>query len=136
MSGSSPFGTQAVGLAQLWFPAKLPGATTDQVFDISALIPPVDATQIETLSAQIAPSGTGELSATALVVADAELTITLTGGVPTRVYAILFTAALTGGEVAQWIIYQGVPPDLVTDHAGPALDPGFGTPVTWRPPTD
>lgn len=113
-----------------WFDTHLVGETLSYTLDISANI--VLGTDIlSTVSAQIAPSGTGEMTATALTVVDDLLTLTVTGGQPTRIHTIRFTAVTTGGRTYQFIVKQMVAATLPTDQAPAAPSEGFGTAVTW-----
>lgn len=117
----------------IWWPVKLPGATAIQTFDVSTLPMPLAPGQITALTAQIAPSGAGELSGASLSLTGTTISLTESSGVGGRVYSILFTATLTDDEVVQWIIQQGVglipPPNIIP----PPPDPGFGAEIVWMP---
>ena len=118
----------AIPVAVDW-PLKFPGEVIDQTYDVTPQVSvPADITE---LTAEIAPSGSGELEATSLTFSGSTLTLRLESGQPTRVYTILFTAAMTDGEEIQWIIIQGVSRTLPTDTAPPPSDVGFGSPIIW-----
>jgi hypothetical protein len=112
-----------------WFPAKLPGATRTYGFNVAALISPEDIFQ--TITAQTAPSGSGELALTDLTVEGDVLYLTTSSGVGTRVYTIKFVATCFDGQIYEWLIYQAVPPDLVGYTIPVAPSPGFGPAQTW-----
>lgn len=119
--------------APIWWPEKLPGTSINQTFDTTDLPAPIYPNQIQSLSAQIAPSGTGELQATAIQLVDSTITLTEAAGQPGRVYSILFTATLRDNETVQWIINQAVacmPPPM---YLPPPPSPGFGTEIQWMP---
>lgn len=125
--------TVAAQPTPIWWPEKLPGASINQTFDTTDLPDPIHASQIQSLTAQIAPSGEGELAATFLGLVDSAITLTEASGQPGRVYSILFTATLTDNETVQWIIHQAVafiPPPLIVP---PPPSPGFGPEIQWMP---
>ena len=94
--------------ASSWWPSILPGAVIEQSYDMTNQAQITEPGQVASLSAQIAPSGSGEMIATALVVVGTTLTITLESYFGNRVYSVLFTATLHNGQVVVWIVNQGV----------------------------
>lgn len=109
-----------------WWPTILPGSVIEQSYDMT-LLPQITAPgQVASLAAQIAPSGAGEMTATALTVVGTVLTITLAPYFGNRVYSVLFTATLHNGQVVVWIVNQGVggiPPGYAGSTNGPVINP-------------
>lgn len=121
--------TVAARPTPIWWPEKLPGTSINRTFDTTDLPDPIHPNQIQSLTAQIAPSGEGELTASFLCLVDSTITLTETSGQPGRVYEILFTATLIDNETIQWIIHQAVafvPPPLIVP---PPPSPGFGSEI-------
>lgn len=96
-------------------------------FDVTSLINTGDI--FTSVSAAIAPSGTGELQPLSIVANGFVLTVTESGGQPGRVYTIEFNIITTGADIYQFTVNQGIPPVLPSDVAQVAPIPGFGTPV-------
>ena len=126
--------------AETWWPTKLPGATVQNTFDMSAISPPLSMVNLISLGAQVAPSGAGELALTKLTVAGNILTLTETAGVAGRIYWILFTAQILVAGLpltVQFMIRQGVqeipppPPPFSVRLLPPPPTPGFGTELLW-----
>jgi hypothetical protein len=116
-----------------FWPQKLPGETLKQTYNVT---PQVSApASIQALTAQIAPSGSGELEPTAFSLSGSTLSLTLEGGQPSRVYTILFSATLSDGEVIQWTILQPVAQILAGDKPQAPMSWEFGTPITCVLPT-
>ena len=132
-SQSSPLAMFSTFAPPIFWPQKLPGETRDQIYDVTPQISVPAAIQI--LIAQIAPSGSGELQATAFTFAGSTLTLTEQGGQPARVYTILFSATLADGEIIQWTILQPVAQILPGDTAQPPTSWEFGTPISCVLPT-
>jgi hypothetical protein len=126
-----PYTCIASPSAPNWWPNKLPGATLDYSLDISAAInPEIDI--ISTVTAACAPSGSGEMVLSNLYAATDVLTLTCSGGVPTRVYSILFTVTMYDGRIFDFLVYQGIPPALRGYPIPVPPSPGFGPPITWN----
>jgi hypothetical protein len=113
-----------------WWPNKPAGATRTYALDISSQIN-LDADLIASASAVAAPSGSGELQTSDLIVSGDTLYLTTSAGQPSRVYSIQFTVTMTDGQIYVFIVYQGVPPGLPGYAIPVPPSPGFGTPVTW-----
>lgn len=129
----SPLIGMAVTTKPLWWAAKLAGETVERVFDVATLTAPIAAGTITALSVQIAPSGAGELSAEDLTVFNTVISLREASGVEGRVYAVRFTATLLDGEIAQWIVYQGVAPEPPPESIPLAPVPGYGAEIIWMP---
>lgn len=117
----------------IWWPEKLPGTSINQTFDTTLLPDPIHPSQIQSLSAQIAPSGAGELQADFLGLYGSEITLLESGGQPGRVYRIMFTATLVNNETVQWIIHQAVAFISPFTLVPPPPVPGYGTEINWMP---
>ena len=86
---------------------------------------------LSSLSLAAAPSGTGELTISALAFAAGIVTFTPAAGQPTRCYTLLLTATRSDGQVSDYVFKVRVDPVLITDQAQAAPSTGFGTANTW-----
>src|ERR1700684_1707677 len=88
-----------VGCEPTWLPPKMPTAVTGCRFEIS----PRDAQVLTSLSLAAAPSGTGELTISALAFAAGIVTFTAAAGQPTRCYSLLPTATRSEGVDSEYL---------------------------------
>ena len=116
-----------VGREPIWLPSKLPTAIKGYRHEID----PLDAQVLSSLSLAAAPSGTGELTISALAFAAGIVTFTLAAGQPTRCYTLLLGATRSDGVVSGYVFKVQVDPVLTTDQAQVAPSAGFGTAATW-----
>ena len=116
-----------VGREPIWLASKLPTAFKGYRYEID----PLDAQVLNSLSLAAAPSGTGELTISALAFAAGIVTFTLAAGQPTRCYTLLLTASRSDGLVSDYLLKVRVDSALVTDQPQLAPSAGFGTAVTW-----
>jgi hypothetical protein len=125
-------------VAQNWFPFKAAATEVNQTFSLLTVLTALQAANIATLSAEVAPSGSGELTLNAMTVDLFANTLTLevSGGQSTRIYSILFIAALQDGETIEWIIYQGIAPGLCGYPVPVPPNPGYGAALVWTAPTN
>ena len=116
-----------VSCEPIWLPPKLPTAVKGYRYEID----PLDAQVLSSLSLAAAPSGTGELTISALAFAAGIVTFTAAAGQPTRCYTLLLTATRSDGKVSDYLFKLRVGSVLVTDQ--PQVPPavGFGTAVVW-----
>ena len=77
-------------------------------------IDPLDAQVLSSLSLAAAPSGTGELTISALAFAAGIVTFTAAAGQPTRCYTLLLTATRSDGKVSDYLFKLRVGNVLVT----------------------
>ena len=113
----------------VWFPAKRP--LEDLTWSLLTTPYVNAAEQIVSVTASVAPSGTGELTPVAIGVFDQTLSLTLSGGQPRQIYTIQFVVTMTDGSIYQIVVYIGVLAILPTDRPQVPPVPGFGTPITW-----
>jgi hypothetical protein len=111
----------------IWLPSKLPTAIKGYRHEID----PLDAQVLTGLSLAAAPSGTGELTISALAFAAGIVTFTAAAGQPTRCYTLLLTATRSDGKVSDYVFKVRVNSVLVTDQPQAAPSAGFGTVVAW-----
>ncbi len=111
----------------IWLASKLPTAIKGYRYEID----PLDAQVLSSLSLAAAPSGTGELTISALAFAAGIVTFTLAGGQPTRTYALLLTATRSDGLVSDYLFKLRVDSVLVTDQPQVPPATGLGTAVVW-----
>jgi hypothetical protein len=111
----------------IWLPSKLPTAIKGYRHEID----PLDAQVLSSLSLAAAPSGTGELTISALSFAAGIVTFTLAAGQPTRRYTLLLTATRSEGLVSGYLLKIQVDYVLITDQPQVAPSVGFGTAVVW-----
>jgi hypothetical protein len=116
-----------VGREPIWLPSKLPTAIKGYRHEID----PLDAQVLSSLSLAAAPSGTGELTISALSFAAGIVTFTLAAGQPTRRYTLLLTATRSEGLVSGYLLKIQVDYVLITDQPQVAPSVGFGTAVVW-----
>jgi hypothetical protein len=116
-----------VGREPIWLPSKLPTAIKGYRHEID----PLDAQVLSSLSLAAAPSGTGELTISALAFAAGIVTFTAAGGQPTRCYTLLLTATRSDGLVSDYLFKLSVGNVLVTDQPQVLPAAGFGTAVVW-----
>jgi hypothetical protein len=115
-----------------WFKPKPPGATRSYRLNIARFLGDgfdLDFDTIADTSASIAPSGAGEIQATALTVIGCDLTVELTSGQPTRRYTILFLATTADRDVIPFEVLQDVSPVFPTDFVPPPPSLGFGAAI-------
>jgi len=110
----------------IWLTPKLPTAIKGYRYEID----PLDAQVLSSLSLAAAPSGTGELTISALAFVAGIVTFTLAGGQPTRRYTLLLTATRSDGLVSDYLFKLQVDPVLSTDQAQAATSAGFGAGLT------
>jgi hypothetical protein len=111
----------------IWLASKLPTAVKGYRYEID----PLDAQVLSSLSLAAAPSGSGELTISALAFAAGIVTFTVAAGQPTRCYTLLLTATRSDAKVSDYLFKLRVGNVLVTDQ--PQVPPagGFGTAVVW-----
>lgn len=126
MSGSLYSATPT--LQKHWFVPHLPGESRDYTFDMTGNIATADVVAMVTVAA--APSGAGEASISNPTASGTLLTVTVSGGQPTRTYTYLFTVTMTNGRVYQFAVRQLCAQILQTDAAGVPPSAGFGSAVT------
>ncbi len=110
-----------------WLAPKYPAAVTPYRFEID----PLDAQLATGLSLAAAPSGTGELTLSALSFAAGVATFRAAGGQPTRVYSLALTVARSDGAAGAYLLKLRVDPLLAADQPEVAPAAGFGTALTW-----
>jgi hypothetical protein len=111
----------------IWLASKLPTAVKGYRHEID----PLDAQVLSSLSLAAAPSGTGELTISALAFAAGVVTFTAAAGQPTRCYTLLLTATRSDGLVSDYLFKLRVGSVLVMDQPQVPPAPGFGTAVVW-----
>ena len=111
----------------IWLPSKLPTAIKGYRHEID----PLDAQVLSSLSLAAAPSGTGELTISALAFAAGIVTFTAAAGQPTRCYSLLLTATRSDGKVSDYLFKLRVGSVLLTDQPQEPPAAGFGTAVSW-----
>ena len=111
----------------IWLPSKLPTAIKGYRHEIN----PLDAQVLSSLSLAAAPSGTGELTISALAFAAGIVTFTAAAGQPTRCYTLLLTATRLDGKVSDYLFKLRVGSVLVTDQPQVPTAAGLGTAVVW-----
>ena len=111
----------------IWLASKLPTAIKGYRYEID----PLDAQVLSSLSLAAAPSGTGELTISALAFAAGIVTFTAAAGQPTRCYTLLLTATRSDGKVSDYLFKLRVGNVLVTDQPQGPPAAGFGTAVVW-----
>lgn len=133
MSGYTPFSAYSVAL-QNPLPLKEPGSTLTYSENLATALPgpqPVSTDPLVSASLSIAPSGSGEMTASALSISGLTLSFKLAGGVPSRVYTLNFIATSTAGQVFQFPYSLTIDTTLGEPPFPPAPSPAFGTPITW-----
>ena len=116
-----------VGREPIWLASKLPSAVKGYRHELD----PLDAQVLTSLSLAAAPSGTGELTISALAFAAGIVTFTAAAGQPTRCYKLLLTAARSDGKVSDYLFKLRVGNVLVMDQPQVPPAAGFGTAVVW-----
>jgi hypothetical protein len=108
-----------------WLAAKYPNTTVQQSYTLPCSTPPV------AVSIQVAPAG--EMTVLIPDVSGDIVTFVEDGGVPGRVYTILFTATQDSGLTEQWSVCQSVYTfaPFYPNPPAPPLVPSFSPPVTW-----
>jgi hypothetical protein len=112
-----------------WWAAKSPLEYLTWSETITPYVDP--AQEIQSVSASIAPSGTGELTAVAVSVFAQTLSLTLSGGQPRQIYIVQFVVTMTDGSIYQPTVNIAMRPILPTDYPQVPPSPGFGTAITW-----
>src|SRR5208337_1610200 len=90
----------------IWLAPKFPTAIKGYRYEID----PLDAQVLSSLSLAAAPSGTGELTISALSFAAGIVTFTAAAGQPTRCYTLLLTATRSDGFVGEYLLKMRVDP--------------------------
>lgn len=116
-----------VGREPIWLAPKFPAAVKGYRYEID----PLDAQVLTSLSLAAAPSGTGELTISALGFASGIVSFTLAAGQPTRCYTLLLTATRSDGKVSDYVFKMRIDPVLITDQPQTVLAAGFGTAALW-----
>jgi len=111
----------------IWLASKLPTAIKGYRYEID----PLDAQVLTSLSLAAAPSGTGELTVSALAFAAGVVTFTAASGQPTRCYTLLLTAMRSDGLVSDYLFKLRVGSVLVTDQPQVPPAAGFGAAISW-----
>lgn len=119
-----------VGIDPVCLEPKLAAATRQYRYRIS----PLDEQILTGLTLSVAPSGTGELTISALGYGLGTVTFTAAGGQPTRLYTLLLSAARSDGMTSEYLLTLQIGFVLTTDQAQVAPAAGFGTALTWAPP--
>jgi hypothetical protein len=109
----------------LTWPTAEPDDSLDYSLDVTAAIE--DATDAITVAtAMVAPSGTGEVVASNITVANNVISLYLTGGVAGRTYMVNLTATTAANRVFQWYVYLPIDPRLAAVPVPPPPSPGYG----------
>ena len=119
-----------VGTQPIWLDPKFPAGVALCRYEISRL----DAQLLTGLSLAAAPSGTGELTISALVCGSGVVTFKAAGGQPGRTYSLMLSATRSDGVVRGYLLNLRVDPVLAADQAQAVPSAGFGTALTWTGP--
>jgi len=111
----------------IWLASKLPTAIKAYRYEID----PLDAQVLSSLSLAAAPSGSGELTISALEFAAGIVTFTAAGGQPTRCYTLLLTATRSDGLVSDNVFKLRIGSVLLTDQPQVPPAAGFGVAIEW-----
>lgn len=109
---------------------KFPDAVLDFTLDIPFAIDPTEDF-IASVTLEMRPSGTGEMTISNLTVANDSLTYTASGGQPGRAQRLKFIVTMTDGRIFPFIGEQKITPVDPTDQAQPIAGDVFGPPLTW-----
>jgi len=108
------------------WPATEPNCSLDYQLDIMAAL--VDnGSEVETVSASAAPSGTGELELSELIYENGIISICLSYGAPGRIYKIRFNVLCKDGLHFSFFVQLPINKSIVP--IGPAPSPYYGTPI-------
>jgi hypothetical protein len=124
--------TRGVGIDAeiLLLAPKFPDGSLDYTIAIDCVIDPrVDL--IASLTLACAPSGTGEMQISDLIVRGDTLAFTATGGQPGRRHTLKYVVTMTDGRVFPFVRRQNVTPVLPTDQAQAIPSQDFGAALTW-----
>jgi hypothetical protein len=110
------------------WPVHEPAEVADYTLDVSA---DLGTETLSGVSVTVTPSGTGELTPSALSVTGALITVWLSGGVAGRQYVVSITATTLGGRTYQWPVRVTVDTTLATWPLAAPPSTGPGTPVAW-----
>lgn len=112
-----------------WWARKLPLETLVWSETVTPYV--VSTELITSVAASVAPNGTGELTISAISVAGQTISLTLTGGQPTRIYTIQMIVVMTDGNIYQLTANIKVDPALETDQPQTVPIEGFGPATVW-----
>jgi len=117
--------------ANLIWPTKEPGEDLDYQIDATSKIAD-SADAIISASVTVAPSGTGEMVATQIVVTGSFITVWLSGGIAARVYQVNVQVVTAAGRTYEWPVIIPISADLATYPVIPPVSEGFGAAATWQ----
>lgn len=116
------------GDAFLQWQTAEPSEVLDYVLDATAAIP---GDLIAALSVSIFPSGSGEMTASAVSAVLNVATIRLSGGVAGRLYSIRVDATTQLGRLYSWVVYLPVMDPRSNIAPSPAPVANFGDAIVW-----
>lgn len=118
-----------LGYPHLWWPTTEPSTSLDYTLNITSFLSDIDD-ELVSVTLAVAPSGTGELTASDLSVSSGVITCRLAGGYPGRSYVVKVEGVCAGGDSKEWTIGLLVDEDLPITMLPPqCLD--YGTALTW-----
>lgn len=138
MSATLGFGYCMPDLPERFWPDAQVGETAVYNFDVTFAITNTSTGTVDPVigaTLETKPSGAGELTPTALTVANTSgvwlATATIKGGVAGRNYIHQLTLYSTAGQVIPILIGQVCDPVLFVPPEVPTPSPGFSAPITW-----
>lgn len=114
-----------------WWPSKLPGSVVLRGTALTNVLTNEQIAELSAISVVASPSGSGELSLNTISIGAGSVWVGISGGQPTRVYQIMFTATISDGSIVQWIVKQGITLYQPWNKPQIAPVPGFGDPLVW-----
>ena len=110
------------------WPVAEPDDDLDYGIDVSYAMADVGDT-ISSVSASIAPSGSGELTPLTISFSNNIVTIWLSGGVAGRIYSVNFEIATTLDRLFSFYVQLPIDISPIPGIIPPPPNPGYGTPI-------
>jgi hypothetical protein len=114
---------------KLFWPIAEPPDNLPYSLDVSAAINDA-ADTIGRATASVAPSGTGEIAVSAVYVSGKIVTVTMSGGVPGRLYFVNIVVYTATGRSFSFYVELPLSLDQATSALPPPPSPGFGPVVS------
>lgn len=117
----------------LIWPTKDPDEVLDYQLDATTQLAALNDTAASA-SVSIAPSGTGEMTASQVTMAGSFLTVWLSGGQPARWYQVKIEITTTGGRTLEFPVVVPIDGAFAAYPITAPLTTAFGAPITWSAP--
>lgn len=130
MSSDRTITVDAAGSIFLQWSMAQAADSLDYTLDLSAIFN-TTGDIVAQVVVDIAPNGSGELTASNLATDGKAVNVTLSGGVPGRLYRVRFDVGTLSGRQYSWVSLLPISNEYAIYAARPPVNVGFGPAQNW-----